>query len=250
MNQHLEELIQLEIDGVIGPGELKELDAAAANDPEVKGHRERMLQLSEDLGSLSWREPGPELHGRIMREIGVAVPHRKVRRARMPWRIGRREAVAFAAGIALVIVVGRFVPVIGDGAVDRNQAAGTLLPPADATVSVDQARIDAGPMHIEARTERSGDRLFLRARGEGDAVTPVRIDWDAPAWSVVSTRCVPPGDLGVDRGRARFVQGEPGPYVLEIELQLRGSTDQAGDVRLRLGSGDPGDPTATLGTTP
>ena len=124
MNQHLEELIQLEIDGSISPDELKELDAATANDLEVKGQRERMLELAEDLGSLSWREPGPELHGRIMRENGVSIPNRKVRRARMPmpWRMGRREAVAFAAGIALVVVVGRFVPVIGDGAVDRNQA--------------------------------------------------------------------------------------------------------------------------------
>ena len=252
MNEHHEDLIQRELDGEISPAERDELDTATGAEPTIREHRELMQALAQDLDTLAWREPGPELKARILAEIGTLSPGRphQARRARMSWRIDRRQALAFAAGIALIIVVGQFVPLLGDHDIDPDQASGTLLPPTSATDEIDRARVEAGTNWIEARTERSGDRLFLRARGEGNATTPVRIDWEGQKWSVVSVRSVPPGDLGVERGRAHFVQAEPGQYVLELELQLRGSEDQAGDVRLWLGAGDPGNSSATLGTIP
>ena len=255
MNEHLEDLIQRELDGEISPAERDELDTASGADPNIREYRERMQTLAQDLDTLAWREPGPELKERILAEIGAMAPgdprrERHLRRARMPWRIDRRQALAFAAGIALIVIVGKFVPLIGNQDIDPDQASGTLLPPTSATGEIDRARVEDGTDWIEARTERSGDRLFLRARGEGNAATPVRIDWEDQEWSLVSVRVVPPGELGVERGRAHFVQDAPGHYVLELEFQLRESQDQAGDVRLWLGTGNPEDPSVTLGTIP
>jgi hypothetical protein len=83
-----------------------------------------------------------------------------------------------------------------------------------------------------------------------DASALVRIDWDGELWSVVSVRSVPATDFALDRGRVDFVQAEPGLFSLEMELQLRGPTPVAGDVRLRAGGIGSDVEMITLGTAP
>ena len=164
-------------------------------------------------------------------------------------RIDFRQVVAFAAGIALMLVAGRFLPAIDGISVDPNQATGTLIAP-ERPLEVDRGQTAFGGTRIEAWTERSGDRLFLRARGTGDATTPVRIEWSDLDWSVVSVHSVPPADLGVDRGRASFAWTASGPFTLELELRPGSSGVPGGDVRLLLGDPGTAAPSITLGAVP
>ena len=236
MNERMELLVQLELDGEIGEEERRELDAASEADPATSAYRTQMAELARDLDTLAWREPSPDLKRKILDELQIAAPRPKAPAPRPRWRIDFRQAVAFAAGIALVLVVGRFVPWIDDTGIDPNQAAGTLISP-DRTVEIDRDRASFGETTIEAWTERSGDQLFLRARGTGDATTHVRIEWADLDWSAVTVRSVPPANLGVDRGRASFAWTESGPFTLELELQAGPSGNDGGDVRLLLGDG-------------
>lgn len=249
MNERLELLVQLELDGEIDASERAELDAASEADSEVLAWRSRMLDLGQDLDSLSWQEPSPDLKQRVLEELRIPAARTKAQAPRRRWRIDFRQAVAFAAGIALVLVVGRFVPGIDDTGIDPNQAAGTLISP-DRPVEIDRDRASFGDTTVEAWTERSGDRLFLRARGTGDATTPVRIEWPDLEWSATSVRSLPQANLGVDRGRASFAWTESGPFTLELELQAGTSGSDGGDVRLLLGDGRTAGSSLTLDVVP
>lgn len=249
MNERMELLIQLELDGEISEAERHELDAASEADPATQAYRSRMAELAQDLDTLAWREPSADLKRKVLDELQIAAPRPKAPAPRPRWRLDFRQAVAFAAGIALVLVVGRFVPVIDGASVDPDQATGTLIAPGK-PVEVDRDRAAWGETTIEAWTERSGDQLFLRARGTGDATTPVRIEWADLEWSVVSVRSVPPANLGVDRGRASFAWTQSGPYTLELELQAGPSSSEGGDVRLLLGSDETAGPSLTLDVVP
>jgi hypothetical protein len=212
-----------------------------------------MLTLGVELDSLANRKPPPELKQNIMAAIAVDPAQVKPRsgRAPAPTRgFDRRQALAFAAGIVLVLMAGQVLPLFGEPPLDANQATGTLLPPATAPVEVDRSRLGAGSTSLEAWTERSGDHVFLHARGEMDASAPLRIDWDGELWSVISVRSVPTADFVLDHGHANFVQAKPGPFSLEMELQLRGPTPAAGDVRLRAGGTGSDVEMITLGTAP
>lgn len=255
MNDHYEDLIQRELDSDLSSREQAELLAKVAGDPEARALREEILALGLELESLASRKPTPELKHDIMAAIAADPAHAtpRPRRAPAPTRgFDRRQALAFAAGIALVLMAGQVVPLFGEPPLDANHASGTLIPPttnpALEPAEVDRGRLEAGNTRFEAWTERSGDQLFLRARGEMDASAPVRIDWDGDLWSVVSVRSVPATDFALDRGRADFVQAEPGPFSLEMELQLRGPTTVTGDVRLRAGGTGPDVQMMTLGT--
>lgn len=265
MNNHYEDLIQRELDNDLSSREQAELLAAVASDPEARAFRNEMLSLGLELDSLANRKPAAGLKHDIMTAIAAdpAPVAPRLRRTPTPTRgFDRRQALAFAAGITVVLVAGQVLPLFGEPPIDANQAAGTLMPPSaelipelipkpvPEPVEIDRGRIEAGSTRLEAWTERSGDHLFLRARGEMDAGAPVRIDWDGELWSVVSVRSIPATDLALDRGRADFVQAEPGPFSLEMELQLRGPTPGAGDVRLRAGGPGPDVETITLGTAP
>ena len=257
MNDHYEDLIQRELDHDLSSREHAELLAAVAGDPEARALRDDMLSLGLELDSLANRKPTPELKHNIMSEIAAdrVQMAARPRRAPTPSRgFDRRQALAFAAGIAVVLMAGQVLPLFGEPPIDANQAAGTLMPPTPEStaepVQVDRGLLETGSTRLEAWTERSGDHLFLRARGEMDASAPVRIEWDGELWFVVSVRSVPATDLALDRGRADFVQAEPGPFSLEMELQLRGPTPAAGDVRLRAGGTGPDVEMITLGTAP
>ena len=100
MSDRIAELIQLEVDGVISATELAELDEAASADPVTRDERERMRDLARDLDQLAWREPASALPENVLRAINEIGPHRK-RRAWPRWRIERRQAFAFAAGIVV-----------------------------------------------------------------------------------------------------------------------------------------------------
>jgi len=257
MNNHHEELIQRELDHDLSSREQAELLAAVADDPQTQALREEMLSLGLELDSLANRKPTPELKYNIMAAIEAdpAQIATKPRRSPAPARaLDRRHALAFAAGIAVMLMAGQVLPLFGEPPIDANQAAGTLMSPTadpdSELIEVDRARLEAGSTSLEVWTERSGNHLFLSARGEMDAGAPVRIDWDGELWSVVSVRSVPATDLALDRGRADFVQAEPGLFSLEMELQLRGPTPAAGDVRLRAGGTGSDVEMITLGTAP
>lgn len=249
MNERMELLVQLELDGEISEAERQELDSASEADPATRGYRSQMAELAQDLDTLAWREPSPGLKQKILDELHIAPPRPKAPAPRPRWRLDFRQAVAFAAGIALVLVAGRFVPGIDGASVDPDQATGTLIAPGQ-PVEVDRGQAASGETTIEAWTERSGDQLFLRARGTGDATMPVRIEWADLDWSVISVRSVPPANLGVDRGRASFAWIESGPFTLELELQAGPSSSDGGDVRLLLGGRETAGPSITLDVVP
>lgn len=251
MTSDYEDLIQREIDGDLSSEEQAHLVAAASADPEVGVQREIMLSLGADLGSLAWCEPPVGLPARVMDEIGVEprarsrpVPGRHRPRT---WRPDRRQVIAFAAGVALMFALGRIAPHVGEPDFENGDAAGTLIRPSDG--ATDRGQFEADDSRAEAWTERRADRLTLHARGQVGAATPVRIEWNDQDWSVTSVRRVPSGDLEVDRGHARFVRQEAGPFTLELEFQLRRPGAETGDVRLRFeGSGDD-DSSLGLGTS-
>jgi hypothetical protein len=249
MNERMELLIQLELDGEISQAERDELDAASEADSPTRAYRSQMAELAQDLDTLAWREPSPNLQRKVLDQLQIGTPRPRARAPRPRWRIDFRQAVAFAAGIAAVLVAGRFIPAIDGMAVDPNEAAGTLIAP-DKAPEIDRGRVEFGGTSIEAWTERSGDQLYLRARGTGDATTPVRIEWSDLDWSVVSVHSVPPADLGVDRGRASFAWTASGPFTLELELQAGTPGADGGDVRLLIGGGDTAGSSITLDVVP
>ena len=113
-----------------------------------------------------------------------------------------------------------------------------------------RGRLQSGGTDIEAWTEASDGRFFLRARGTGEPTTPVRIEWTDPEWSVVAVRSVPPAILGVDRGRAHIAWTRSGQFTLELELQAGQANAGSGDVRLLLGDADEPGPSLTLEVVP
>jgi hypothetical protein len=249
MNERFEMLIQLELDGEINESERAELDAACAESPSTREYRSRMQELGQDLDTLAWREPSADLKDKVMRELGIAAVRRPAPAPRHRWRPDFRQAVAFAAGIALVLVAGRFAPLLPDAGVNGDHAAGTLLTRQDQT-EIDRGRLQSGGTDIEAWTEASDGRFFLRARGTGEPTTPVRIEWTDPEWSVVAVRSVPPAILGVDRGRAHIAWTRSGQFTLELELQAGQANAGSGDVRLLLGDADEPGPSLTLEVVP
>jgi hypothetical protein len=249
MNERTELLVQLELDGEISQVEREELDAASESDPATNAYRSRMADLAQDLDTLAWREPSPDLERKVLDELQIARTRTRAAAPRPRRRIDFKQVVAFAAGIALMLVAGRFLPAIDGISVDPNQATGTLIAP-ERPLEVDRGQTAFGGTRIEAWTERSGDRLFLRARGTGDATTPVQIEWSDLDWSVVSVGCVPSANLGVDRGRASFAWNKSGPITLELELQASTPDTEGGDVRLLLGDGNTAGPSLTLDVVP
>jgi hypothetical protein len=250
MNERFELLIQLELDGEISERELAELDSACQEDPATREYRTRMLELGQDLDTLAWREPSADLKHRVLQELGIGAPRRPAPAPRPRWRMDFRQAAAFAAGIALVLVAGRFAPLFPDSAVNGDHATGTLLTGQNPTEEFDRGRMQSGGTEIEAWTEGSDGRVFLRARGTGEPTTPVRIEWTDPEWSVVAVRSVPPAILGVDRGRAHIAWTRSGQFTLELELQAGNANSGVGDVRLFLGEAPDAGPSITLDVTP
>ena len=243
----IDELIQREIDDDLAGPEQAELLTMVASDPALRAQRDRMQSLGHDLDALQWQEPAPELKKRIMAGIAAETPRRLGPTQRPRWRIDRRQILAFAAGVAVMFAAGHVsIP----PQIQESEMGGTLLTASGSLHEIDRGQAAVGDQWLRAWTEGDGAHVLVHVQGGGGAEEPVQIVFDDRAWSVISFRGAPAADLALGDGRAEFVRSESGSFTLEMELQLRETTTDAGHVRVHIGSVESEASSIRLGTLP
>lgn len=135
MDQKIEELMWLEIDGTITPDDSRTLHAYLETHKEGLEHFEELQKMASLFGQVGEVEPPPELRGRILRSLEMAAAPsapgaRLVERVRgffLPspvWRL----AAATAIGVIIGIIGYHFVSYdAGPGApLDKSRFYGTM----------------------------------------------------------------------------------------------------------------------------
>jgi hypothetical protein len=242
VNSHFEELIQRELDDDLSAAEEAELLAGSTADPEVHRAREEMRALARELETLGTKSAPEGLTQSVMREID-ALPIPRAGTRRRSWRPSRGEALAFAAGIVLVLGAGLVLPRLGEVPVDPEQAAGTI----GIGNRIDAGAVQAPGLNARAWTSGHAGTLQLHVEGEVSEALPLEIRFDARQWAVsyLQSSSVTTGDLAVDTGRIAFARVSPGVFGVDVgfvsldtsgsflPLEVRGGPAASGAISLK-----------------
>ncbi len=138
MNERAIELINAEIDGVLGGAARVELNRLLLADPAIRSLRDEMRRTCQALDAIEPDEIPAGLHESIMSAL-PATPIQLRQAGRCPAGPGKpvlRYAAAFAGGLLVSALAFQFVG-SGSPGLDPRDLAGTLAPARDAVVRID-----------------------------------------------------------------------------------------------------------------
>lgn len=135
MDSRLQETIHASIDRALDPAAEAELEARLEHDAEARAYRDRMVELNAFIDRIPHAEPPPGLHRRIMAEIRLPRPRRRLAFARLPGAV--RYGFAAAAGLLLAVGIYEYRPQPGDAG-DSSRMVGTVLPGRTSAVTLDE----------------------------------------------------------------------------------------------------------------
>jgi hypothetical protein len=206
MNDRAIELINAEIDGVLGGPARAELNRLLLADPAVRSLRDELRRTCQALDSLEQEEIPADLHESILSAL-PASPVRREEPAAAGW-FGKpvlRYAAAFAGGLLVSALAFHFVG--SAPGLDPQELAGTLAPAHGAAVQIDLPQVRGevavagtatGPMVVSRLAATSPVTVIASAEGH-----EVRLDgFVAPQET--------PIELTAGLGRSRSAQ----PVVL------------------------------------
>lgn len=137
MNDRAIELINAEIDGVLGGETRAELNRLLLADPAIRSLRDEMRLTCEVLDAIKPAEIPAGLHESIMSALpATPVPRGKPVVSGRPGRPMFRYAAAFAGGLLVSALAFQFVG-SGSPGLDPRDLAGTIAPTRDAVVRID-----------------------------------------------------------------------------------------------------------------
>ena len=230
-SEHLLELINAEIDGVITGPQRAELNRLLLADPAVRALRDELVSTCRALDALPQEEVPADLHARIMASVPAVVPERATARQSGFLRGSPLRYAAALAGGLLLTALAFQLNGVDPAAVGTDRLEGTITSanPASSRMDVQFDEI-RGSIRVEGTPEAPIVRAELSGTGSASVVAQLgneKVRLDRVTGSASEARV------------AHFSQAA-GARQAEIEIMV--IDDETSAVlqrgKLRIGDGD------------